>query len=144
MKVCASMFAVNVETDCFHVIAGMNETTFADWLRRQLHRREWTQADFARKLGVGTGTVANWATGARIPSPGSVDRVADAMGVDVDYLLTVTGHRPPVFEIDPDSPEAKLVPLIRQVDWASRPGRLEEIEAEYRMMIDFDRKRRLR
>lgn len=83
-----------------------------------------------------------WVSGDRTPSPQSVDRIADVLGMDVDHVLTIAGHRPAIFEADPDSPEARLVPLIRQVDWTSRPGRLEEIEAEYRFMIDHDRKRR--
>lgn len=142
MKVCASIFAVNIETDRCRVIAGMPENAFASWLKRQLLRREWTQADLARRLNVSTGTVANWATGSRLPSTASVDRIADVLGIDIDDVLVAAGHRPPTFDIDPDSPEAQLIPLIRQIDWESRPGRLEEVEAELRFMIDIDRKRK--
>lgn len=70
------------------------------------------------------------------------DRIAEAFSVNIDYVLSLLNYRPAIFDIDPDSPEAQLLPLIRQIDWESRPGRLEEVEAEFRFMIDVDRKRK--
>jgi len=116
--------------------------TFHGWLSHQLVRRDWTQADFARKLGTTNGVVSRWARGDRVPSPESIDRIADVLGVGVDYVLALAGHRPALFDIDPNSPEAQLLPLIRQIDWASRPGRLEEMQAELRFMIETDRRQR--
>ncbi len=114
----------------------------AHWLQRQLARREWSAADLSRQLGVGNSTVAMWLRRERVPNPQSVDRIADVLGADVDYLLTLAGHRPAAVEIDPDSATARLMPLIEQIDWESRPGRLEEMEAELRFMIEMDRKRK--
>lgn len=69
-----------------------------------------------------------------------IDKIADVLCVDIDHVLTLAEHRPAVFEVNPDSPEGDLLPLIRQVDWASRPGRLEEMQAELRFMIDVDQR----
>lgn len=140
------MFAASCEVMPKQVVV-MSDSAFAPWLARELRRREWSQADLARKLNPekdrpGTGAVSMWVTGSRIPSPQSIERIADVLRVDVDYLLTLAKHRPEVFDVDPDSAEAQLIPLIRQIDWASRPGRLEEMQAELRMMIEFDQRRK--
>lgn len=76
--------------------------SIAAWLRRQLERREWSQADFARKLGTSTGSVSMWLNGQRIPDPESCDRIADLLRADGDYVLTLAGHRPadPVYATD--------------------------------------------
>lgn len=117
---------------------------FPGWLKRQIALREWSVTEFSRRLGVNHGTVSMWLSGARNPSPKSIDKITDILGVDNDIALTMAGHRPPVFEVDPDSAEAQLIPLIRQVDWASRPGRVEEMQAELREMIKYDRKQKRR
>lgn len=70
------------------------------WLKRQLDRREWTAADLARALDVGTGTVSKWTSG-RPPAPAYAARLADLFGVDVDEVLTLAGRRPKVEEGDP-------------------------------------------
>jgi transcriptional regulator with XRE-family HTH domain len=109
------------------------EVRFPDWLKGQLRRREWTPADFARKLDVGSGTVSMWLNGKRVPGPKSCDLIADALGVDIDVVLTAAGHRPPDIRIDPDSPEARLLPLIRQVPWDERQLRI--FEEQLRILI---------
>lgn len=112
---------------------------FATWLRRQMDRREWSAADLARKLGVGNSTVAMWLRRERVPSPQSVDRVADVLRVDVDNLLSIAGHRPRVFDIDPDSPEAKLLPYIRAIDWSKHDQELALIQRQLEFMAEVDR-----
>jgi transcriptional regulator with XRE-family HTH domain len=112
------------------------------WLHRQLRRRDWSPADLARRMDVNTGTVSRWLTGSRRPRPDACDKLADALGVDLDMVLTLAGHRPPDIEIDPDSATARLMPLIEKIDWASRPNRLEEMEVELRFMIEVDRRKK--
>lgn len=112
---------------------------FRRWLERQLARRDWSPAEFARRLGMNTGTVSRWMTGSRRPRTDACDKIADVLGVDVDVVLTMAGHRPPDIELDPDSATARLMPLIEQIDWDARPGRLEGLEFELRQMIEWDR-----
>lgn len=72
----------------------MTHETLAAWLRRQLLRRDWTQADLARKSGLSQGRISDWLAGKRRPNPDSCDKLADVFGVDVDTVLSLAGHRP--------------------------------------------------
>lgn len=91
----------------------MNNRSFGSWLQRQLDRREWNQADFAKKAGVGSGRVSDWIRDVRLPSVESCDKIADALGVDLDEVLTLAGHR----HNHLDNPEqAALISLLRRVD----------------------------
>jgi transcriptional regulator with XRE-family HTH domain len=84
-------------------------------LREEMRRREWRQADFARAADVDVSMVSRWLRGRR-PDPASLERVATALGVDLDALLTLAGHRPPTVR-DDDPRVAALVAKIRQVQW---------------------------
>jgi transcriptional regulator with XRE-family HTH domain len=88
---------------------------FADWLQDELQRREWRQADFARVAGVDVSMVSRWLRGRR-PDPTSLERVAAALGVEIDALLTLAGHRPSSPR-DDDPRVAALVAKIRQITW---------------------------
>lgn len=93
----------------------MASSQFPAWFRDQLKRREWTYADFARKSGVGPSMVSFWARGERVPSPQSCDIIADVLLVDVDEVLSLAGHRPPIASDDP--PEiADLFAMIRKTE----------------------------
>ena len=122
---------------------------FAAWLRRQLARRDWTQADFARAAGLPTGTVSRWVRGERVPTPLHADLIADVLGVDLDIVLAVAGHRP---NVDPDDPPeiADLIAMIRKTqmhpdrvaglalgpDPDAPPASLAEIAASSQALID--------
>jgi transcriptional regulator with XRE-family HTH domain len=84
-------------------------------LQEQLHRHEWRQAHFARAAGVDVSMVSRWLRGRR-PDPASLERVAVALGVDLDALLTLAGHRPRSPR-DDDPRVAALVAKVRQVQW---------------------------
>jgi len=81
----------------------------------EMRRREWRQADFARVTGVDVSMVSRWLQGRR-PDPASLERVASALGVDLDALLTLAGHRPRSPR-DDDPWVASLVAKVRQVTW---------------------------
>jgi len=81
----------------------------------EMRRREWRQADFARAAGVDVSMVSRWLQGRR-PDPASLERVASALGVDFDALLTLAGHRPRLSR-DDDPRVAALVAKVRQVTW---------------------------
>lgn len=117
---------------------------FSDWLRSVMKDERWNRAQTAQQLGVDPSTVSRWLKGERTPSPELCDRLADIFAVDLDFVLNLAGHRPAMFEIEPNSPEGRLLPLIRQVDWDSRPTRLAEIENDLRFMIGIDRELRER
>lgn len=93
---------------------------FAAWFRRELTRREMSPADFANEYHFDTGSISRYLNGSRNPSPKVVDRIADALRVDVNVALIAAGHKPPDITIDPNSPEARLLPLIRAIPWTER------------------------
>ncbi len=125
-----------------HCVMSSNKVrgrTFGTWLKHQLDRREWSQADLAKRMHVTNGMVSRWVRGERVPSTDSIDRLADVLMVDVDQLLTLAGHRPPVFEIDPNSAEAKLLPFIRAVDWSKHDRELAMIQRQLEFIAEVDR-----
>jgi len=81
----------------------------------EMRRREWRQADFARAADIDVSMVSRWLQGRR-PDPASLERVASALGVDLDALLTLAGHRPRSPR-DDDPRVASLVAKVRQVTW---------------------------
>lgn len=112
----------------------------ASWLRAYLNSANWTQADLARRMDASTGAVAHWVSGSRIPNPDTVRRLADTLHADADYLLTLAGHRPPDPYFDPDSPEAKLLPYIRAIEWDERS--LGLVIAQLKQLVEFQGKKR--
>lgn len=113
--------------------------SFPKWLQRQLDRREWSQADFARKLCVSTGLVSNWITGVRRPNPESCDRIADVLFVDVDEVLAIAGHRPYDIDIDPDAPGEQIAVMARRISWSE--DRYESIRDLFTGWLERDRRK---
>lgn len=62
--------------------------TFAGRLRAALSNAEMTQEELARRMGVSPAAVSRWAHGHRTPLSGYIARMADTLGVSVDWLLT--------------------------------------------------------
>jgi transcriptional regulator with XRE-family HTH domain len=60
-------------------------------LRGARVRRGWNQEDLAKELKVSKGSVGNWESGANIPTPAGLKRLADVLGVSIDFLLGTTG-----------------------------------------------------
>jgi transcriptional regulator with XRE-family HTH domain len=84
-------------------------------MQEEMRRRDWRQADFARAAGVDVSMVSRWLHGRR-PDPASLERVAGALGVDIDMLLTLAGHRPRSPR-DDDPRVAALIAKVRQITW---------------------------
>jgi transcriptional regulator with XRE-family HTH domain len=89
---------------------------FADWLREELRRREWSQSDFARRADVYDSVVSKWLSGTR-PSVELVDRVADVLGADLVPLLVMTGYLPEgvLGQPEADPERARLLAKLRRV-----------------------------
>jgi transcriptional regulator with XRE-family HTH domain len=90
---------------------------FGRWLQAQMRRRDWSQADLAQQVKASTGAVSMWARGLRKPDPDSCERIADALGLDVDLVLTMAGHRPPSYETDPNDPKELTIQRLRRLKW---------------------------
>jgi transcriptional regulator with XRE-family HTH domain len=93
------------------------QPSFSEWMVAEMGRRAWRQADFARATGVDVSMISRWLHGRR-PDTASLERVAAALGVDLDTLLTLAGHRLPSPR-DDDPQVAALVAKVRQVNWTA-------------------------
>lgn len=89
--------------------------SYMEWMLEEMRRREWRQADFARASGIDVSMVSRWLHGRR-PDPASLERVAAALGADLDALLMLAGHRRRAAR-DDDPRVASLVAKVRQVTW---------------------------
>lgn len=88
---------------------------FGLWFSRQLKHRGMSQADFHHKSGVARSTVSAWARGMRVPDPLNCDTIADVLGVQLDLVLFMAGHRPNIDEIDPNDPRVGLIAKLERV-----------------------------
>lgn len=78
-----------------------------------------------------------WLNGTRLPDPASVDRIADVLGLDVDLVLTLAGHRPATEALAPDDPRIELCAKVRRVKWT--PERTETLNDVLDRWLRFDR-----
>ncbi len=102
---------------CTMETTGGQASQFRLWLAEQLRVREWNRSEAARRFAVNASTVSRWLNGDRIPSPDAADRIADALNVDLDFVLTLVGHRPPEIDVD-DVFKRELMPIVRKIDWS--------------------------
>ncbi len=125
----------------FHMKTVESSTeTFGRWLRRQIIRRGWSPAEFARKIGVSGCTLSLWLNDKRIPLPRSIDKIADALALDFDYVLTKAGQRPPAFEVDPESYVGRLLAKIQHVEWDE--SRFESMDYDLDRFMELDERHR--
>ena len=83
--------------------------------------RDLSQSDVARAAGVDRSRVSEWVRGLGLPSPQSLESLANAYGLDLDHLMYVCGYRaaPPTDPVDPFTSE--VVALSRQIDKQDQP-----------------------
>ena len=118
-------------------LVAMPDDLFGDWLRNELKRREWSVADLARRAGLDPSAVGRWARNDRVPSPDSCDLLADALGIDIDRVLVLAGHRPNIEAIPVDDDRATIAALLRQVELTPDRGAL--LKATIRAWLELDR-----
>ena len=69
----------------------IGEPIFASVLRREMKEREWTQEHVALTAGIAQASVNGW-LGGSIPRADALYRLAKALGVSMEELLT--GEKP--------------------------------------------------
>jgi transcriptional regulator with XRE-family HTH domain len=79
-------------------------------LRRVRERRAWSQADLARRAGVGKNTVARLEEGRSGAHPGTAAKLAQALGVEPGVLMA------------PDRELAAVMPPLDE-RFSSQPAR---------------------
>jgi DNA-binding XRE family transcriptional regulator len=73
-------------------------------LRRLRRLKGWTQEELAKAAGVSSFTVAYLERGAREPRPGTMARIAKALGVRITEIDEFVEERPPQPPAAPDAP----------------------------------------
>lgn len=97
---------------------------FSVWLRRQLDRRGWSGAEFARQADVLPATATRWINGDRQPRSGEhIRKIADALRIHQDEILELLEMR------DGDADRMsfavrRLAPVIDKYEWGE-----EQLEA---------------
>jgi repressor LexA len=86
-------------------VSGGARKTFEENLRRIMQERGISQADIVAKLGVTASTVSDWVNGKKYPRVDTMQRIADAIGVEMDDLRS---DRP---RTDNFSPAGPFVPV---------------------------------
>ena len=72
-----------------------NPTDIGLRVRDVRRERGWTQDEFARRVGVSRSAVAQWETGRAGQVTGTLTRIADVLGVGVEYLTFGNDKRAP-------------------------------------------------
>ncbi len=132
-----------VVNDNFQMEAtGWQHERFVRWLRGQLRRRGWNAAELARRLHVPSGTISRWMTGERQPSSRSCDLLADVLGVDLDLVLTLAGHRPGPEDPAPDDQRADIIALLERINLT--PDRAAGLLGTLTSWLELDHEERRR
>lgn len=70
-------------------------TPFTEWLTEQIRLADMSQAEFARLAGIPSpAVVSRWVSGESKPSIEMCRRIAQALRVDIDFVLEKAGYRP--------------------------------------------------
>ncbi len=69
----------------------MTATTFSEWLLRELHTRDWSQNELARRAGLGAVTISRVINGERNPGIAFCRGVARAFNMPGEAVLQAAG-----------------------------------------------------
>ena len=64
-------------------------------IRQLRQERGWSQMDLAVRVGVDRSNVTRWENGAKNPSPGNRQRLADLFGVSVEAIAVGSAEQAP-------------------------------------------------
>lgn len=79
-------------------------------IRKLRKERGWTQAELGRRARVGGNNVSSYELGTLKPSPKTLERFAQALGVSTQELLSEEPEQPLLAIEDPE-----LLPLFREI-----------------------------
>lgn len=130
-------------------LAVVEPMPFADFLRRLMDDRGVSPSQVAAYAGVGRTTVNYWLRGVSTPERESVEKLAEALGIDRDLVRDIVEGRP----VDPNTVTAashtlyvtdpKMLPILQRIqrrgfDYARRVERLlaELYDEELERTID--------
>jgi transcriptional regulator with XRE-family HTH domain len=86
----------------FHMRKGSDEPTeFGYFVMRKMaaHDPPLTQAELARRTGMGQATISRWIFSPGRPNPEKLKLLATSLGVDYSELLTIAGYGEPASDV---------------------------------------------
>lgn len=93
----------------------MSNEVFARRLKEEREKRGWTQEYMANLLSIKIGTLSGYERNYRTPDLNMVNKIADLLGVTVDYLLGRGEENIPHWlDLDTPPPDIELERLIRE------------------------------
>ena len=78
---------------------------FADWLKEELRKRNWKQADLAQRSGLDSAVVSNIINGKRKAGETTIPAIARALQIPVKLAFEKAGLIPPETELTPKQRE---------------------------------------
>lgn len=81
------------------------ETTFSEWLQKQMDDRGWTQAELARRSKTTTATISRLLSGSRNVGPDMCVSIAGALKLSPDIVYRAAGLLPDRLEDADESRE---------------------------------------
>lgn len=84
------------------------ENKYAIRLKNLIDELDIKQNELAQKAGITEATISNYINAKQLPKLGVVEKLADVLGVSVDYLLGKTDIRNPGKQIDEVLNEAMI------------------------------------
>ena len=94
-----------------------NPNVFGKWLSMQIRRRDMSQIALATKAGLSKSSISAYVNGERVPDPASCDRIADALGINLDVVLSQAGHRPQVERVPASDQKLAILGMVDRIDW---------------------------
>jgi len=89
----------------------MSVVNFVDWLQNELNKRNWSQADLARRSGVAPGTISRIMNNSRGVGPELLNLIAIGLRLPPEQVFRAAGLLP---EQENDSPRAEEAKFLFQ------------------------------
>jgi transcriptional regulator with XRE-family HTH domain len=107
------------------------KVTFRAWLQDEMDKRRWSESELARQTGILPSVINRWKRGEYGPNANSCVKIANALGVDPQFVMELAGHEPRQ-RVPEDTKVQQLLSAIRYIDW-EKPGRFATIDGIFRM-----------
>jgi transcriptional regulator with XRE-family HTH domain len=110
---------------------------FRGWLLDEMRTRKWNQAELARRTGVLPSVISRWISRDWLPDGTSCSKLADAFGLDWQFVMVKAGHSRPN-PIPTSSDAERLIGMVRRVNWSVDKTRLKTVEVLLLAFLDED------
>ena len=89
------------------------DNDFSDWLRIELDKRQWTQAELAHSAGVSRAVVNKLLSRKTYPQPDTLQAIGRAFKIPVETVYRAAGWLPP--EPEEEAFEAEIIHKLKLI-----------------------------